>query len=552
MVNNESIALITRETYSFNNSSVFYSLINGAFLPYYQTVIRQSQQWLDGYSPSFHKEDMVSSRIASKLMYGFANSVFGRGLVFAKGKNTTSTDALDFISHEWSDDSDFQNAVKQLISYCLPLGTAALKINKDGEGKYWCEALRNDYFFYTTGRKRKVESFTSFIRCFQSVDDENENYFMVEKRYFRTRPDKFTQEINGKMVEFTKKDPIVEPVVVYKIYKYTGMVNNNTMPTSINESNSVNYKVLPQYVKDALKTYYGAVILDKEVVLPFGGRELGVRLFFNEGGDITNPTLPVGRALVFDCLSDFMEYDMEKSYSVRDLFNSKGIVGIPKALTQSKFVPGTGNGLTQCDSAYTKLNITGYEEVNGLDPQTQKPIITQFEIRAQEHELKQMAILKSIAITVGVSPRAIASFLVQAGEKTDDQIQSEDDTITQWIKTHRQDYIRGLNEIVEIILNQNGYSDNVEVKFANDGLLKGDKQLENIKNRMDMGMLTLEDAIREYYPDMDEVQLEDKINKALAQKQQQEQQQQNQFMNDYDNPFESGNDGNEEIENQFK
>lgn len=525
------IAVNTRNTYQYNNSTIFYSLINSSFLPYYQQVVRKAQEWLDGYDPAFHKNDMVSSRIAAKIINGFKTSLFGQGLVFVEGKGNTDAEhkALNFISHEWATYSNLQKAVKQLIGYTLGLGTGALKINKTSDGKFWVESLRLDYFYYTIYGNNKVNSFTSFIRVFQTTEKAEDNYFLVEKRYLGKEKIPFTKQIGGKKVKFEETQD--GAWVKYDVYRYQGTVNANTMPNSIEGSSPCDYKTLPAYVKDALAKEYGAIKIGEPQRLPFKNGELGVEIFFNESGDITNPSLPVGRALVFDCIADFMEYDMERSFGLIDLHNSKGIVGVPKALTQGSLgaVPGTGGNLERTKSSFNQLNLPGYEMVEGLNPDTQKPIINQFDIRAAEHETKQNAILKSIAVTVGVSPRAIASFLIQNGEKTDDQIQSEDDSITQWIKTHRQDYIDGINRIIETVLNQNGFSDNIKVRFSADGLLKGSRQLESIEKRMELGMLTLEDAIREYYPDLDEVQLQEKIAKAQQQKAQNEQAQQQQF-----------------------
>ena len=500
-------AMISRNTYQYNNSSIFFSLINNGFLPYYQQVIRRSQQWLDGYDPTFHKDDIVSTRIAARLFNCFSKAVFGGGLIFVPGKNNVEehNKTLDYISHKWADESGIQNAVKQLIGYTIPLGTSALKINRDSKGRFWLEPLRIDYFYFSVDGRRNVVDFTTFIRAFQSTDNEELNYFLVEKRYFRMMPEEFTNEVAGKRIRFVKK--VEKPVVEYRVYEYRGTVNANTMPT-ICKGDGLDFKSLPTWVKKAINEQYSAYKIGEPQVLPFADY-LGVELFFNEGGDITNPTLPFGRVLCFDCLSDFMEFDMNKSYALRDLYNSKGIVGVPKALNQgdiTKAVPGTGGNMTQ-NSSFGQLNIPGYEIVKGLDPNTQKPIVTQFEMRVDEHEKEDMKILKSIATIVGVSPRAIASFLIQNGEKTDDQIQSEDDTVTQWIKTHRKDYIDGLNRIIECVLNSQGKSENVEVRFASDGLLKGDKQLESVEKRLNMGIIDIEDAVRELNPDLDEEQL---------------------------------------------
>lgn len=513
-------AMVCRNTYQYNNSSIFFSLINNGFLPYYQQVVRKAQEWLDGYDPTFHKNDIVSTRIAARLFNCFSKAVFGRGLIFVPGKKNTEkgNKTLNYISHDWVNKSGIQNAVRQLIGYVVPLGTGALKVNRDSKGNFWVEPLRIDYFYFSCDGRRNVTEFTSFIRAFQSVENEEENYFLVEKRYFKEMPEPFTTNVNGKKIRFEKK--VLKPVVEYRVYEYRGTVNANTMPT-IAKGDGLNFKSLPTWVKEAINKQYSAYKIAEPQVLPFSDY-LGVELFFNEGGDITNPTLPFGRVLCFDCLSDFMEFDMNKSYAIRDLYNSKGIVGVPRNLSMGdikKEVPGTGGNMTQ-NTPYAQLNIPGYEVVKGLDPNTQKPIITQFEMRVQEHENEDMKILKSIATIVGVSPRAIASFLIQNGEKTDDQIQSEDDTITQWIKTHREDYIDGINRIIECVLNSQGKSENVECRFASDGLLKGDKQLESVKTRLEMGVIDIEDAVRELNPDLDEEQLQAKIKKAQAIQQQ--------------------------------
>lgn len=528
------VALMPNNTYNYSNSSVFYSLVNYAFKNYYQTVIQKSQQWLDGYDPAFHKADkgIFSTRIGAKITAGCVKQIFGRGLIFVKGNNTTGNKGVEFISHKWQDETNLQNVVRTLIGYTLPLGTSLLKANlkwKNGKQKIWVQPLRQDYFYFSSDSENNLTSVTCFIRAFQTTGETNENYCLVEKRYYKDGYEKFTEEINGKTIEFeNKKKPIKVPHVIYKIYKINSTSNNNTL--AANEGKGVDYKTLPTEIKTQLKEEYGALMLDKEIQLPFVN-SLGCYLFMNEGGDFTHPSMPFGRPLIFDCLTDFMEYDLERSYAIRDLYNSKGIVGIPKALNQASLtpVPGTAGNLLSNSTPFAQLNIPGYELVDGLNPDTQKPVINQFEIRAQEHEIKQNAILKSIATTIGMSPRVIASYLVNGNEKTAEQTHSEDDTITEWVKSHRQDYIYNLNKLIEDVLTFEGIVDNVEVRFASDGLVNTERQLENIGKKMELGLIDLEDAVREIYPDLDEVQIQDKIAKAQRQKAENEQAQMKQF-----------------------
>ena len=563
----KEVALVPNNTYNYSNSSVCYSLVNYSFLNYYQRVVRKSQEWLDGFDPAFHKADngIFSSRIGAKITNGITKQIFGRGLVFVKGNGTTDNDTVDFISHKWQDQAKFPRFVKNIIGYTTSLGTSLGKLNvkwRNGKQDLWVQALRQDYFYFSVDSEMNLNEVTCYIRAFQSTQSQEYSYVLVEKRYFKDEQATFTEEVNGKLMKFPKLNETVRvPYACYRIFKINNTSENNSL--AANDGAGIDYKSLPAEIKDMLKKEYSAVVVGKEQRLPFKD-SLGCYLFFNEGGDVTHPSMPFGRALMFDCLTDFMEYDLERSFSIRDLFNSKGTVGIPKALTQSSFtgIPDGTNGLSPLDNSAGNFNAApsnmnpfgqkvpaGYELVEGLDPSTQKPIVNQFEMRAQEHETKQNNILKSIATTIGMSPRVIASYLVQGNEKTAEQTHSEDDTITEWIKVHRQDYVEVLNEMLEAVLNFYGKPDNVEVRFASDGLVSNERQIEIIKSKLELGVIDLEDAVREIYPDLDEVQLEDKIKRAKAQQQQNEQMEKNQF----DELYGDNLDGNPEQQpqNQF-
>ena len=566
------VALVPNSTYNYSNSSVFYSLVNYSFLNYYQKVVRKSQEWLDGFDPAFHKASngIFSSRIGAKITNGITKQIFGRGLIFVKGNGSKDNETVDYVSHKWQDKAKFPRFVKNIIGYTVSLGTSLGKLNvkwKNGKQELWCQALRQDYFYFSVDSEMNLREVTCYIRAFQTTEASADSYVLVEKRYFKKEKAKFTKEVNGKMMQFEKLNETVDvPYAVYRIYKINNTSENNSL--AANKGDGLDFKSLPTEIKDMLNKEYSAVVIGKEQKLPFVD-SLGCYLFFNEGGDVTHPSMPFGRALMFDCLTDFMEYDLERSFAIRDLFNSKGVVGIPKALSQGSLIgsmpqgtPGQGqapldNSAGNFQAAPSNMNPfgqkvpAGYELVEGLDPNTQKPIISQFEIRAVEHETKQNNILKSIATTIGMSPRVIASYLVQGNEKTAEQTHSEDDTITEWIKVHRQDYVEVLNVMLEDVLNFYGKPSNVEVRFASDGLVSNERQLEIIGKKLELGIIDLEDAVREVYPDLDEIQLQDKIAKAKAQKAENERAEQNQFDEFYGDDLGGNNEEQPKPQDQF-
>ena len=173
----QEVALLPNNTYNYSNSSVFYSLVNYSFLNYYQKVVRKSQEWLDGYDPSFHKagNGIFSSRIGAKITNGITKQIFGRGLVFVKGNGTKENETVDFISHKWSDQAKFPRFVKNIIGYTVSLGTSLGKLNvkwKDGKEQIWCQALREDYFYFSVDSEMNLTDVTCFIRAFQTTDNQ--------------------------------------------------------------------------------------------------------------------------------------------------------------------------------------------------------------------------------------------------------------------------------------------------------------------------------------------------------------------------------------------
>ena len=509
------------QTYSLSNSTVFYSLVNDYYKIYYDKVVKTCQQWLDGYVPSVHntQNSIVSTRIAAKVVAGCTRQLFGRGLVYTSSGKKTDKSALSFITKYWVPKAKLPSKVKTLIGYVLPLGTAALKTNRDASGDLWVEPLRLDYFYFTTNSQNKVVDIVCFIKAYKTTDNSKENYCLCEHRYFTKVKEPFEKEINGVNYVFSKNKEV--PVVVYEVYKINSTSNNNDLAKFKSNNTPVNYKSLPTEIKESIKNDYSVYKIGEETILPF--EDLGIDLFLNEGGDITQPNSPFGKPMLYDCIADFIEYDLEKSYSLRDLYNSKGIVGVPKTLSQSDFVGNAETPLENYKSALSSLDLPSFEYIPGLDPDKQAPVVVQHQIRAKEHELKQNAILKSIATTIGLSPRVFASYLDNIYERrTAQQTKSEDDVVSEWVNTHREDYLYGLNKLIDRVLHYYGKVGEVQVKFANEGLINPERQLSVVGQKMQMNLIDIEDAIRELYPDLDEEQLKDKIERAKARQKQEQ------------------------------
>jgi A118 family predicted phage portal protein len=243
-----------------------------------------------------------------------------------------------------------------------------------------------------------------------------------------------------------------------------------------------------------------------------------------DDNDISLPQTPFGTSLIYDIMSYLMTYDLAWSYYVRDLYLGKGSILIPKPLTNPSDVGFVG--------VFAGLDKSVYELLPSLDPDKMTPTPIQFNLRTAEWIQTQDNILKKIATTIGMSPKTIAGYLDDAqGQKTATEIDAEDDATIAFIEIKRGIYERALNKLVELVTNHYGFSDNIEIRFATPSLVNQDKVIERAIRLMESGLADEEEALQMIYPDDDERQLQERVAKMKAKKQELEQKQQ--MMNPY-------------------
>lgn len=496
----KSSGIIVNDTYSYINNTNFYSLANATFYDYYYRVIRRCAWWVDGYVFNFHNQHngIFSTRLASSLVKGLSNTIMGERILF-KQVDDLDNRSLEAIN-EWSEEVNFQATVRKSINYATALGTSLLKINKSKKD-YWAEAIRLDYFYFTSDYQDRLEEVVVLIKHYNNMmakdtkaNGDEKNYYLVERRYFKTEKVKKIVDVNGvkQVHEQTKKQPMVE----FLVKVYTG--NTMSMQTyDPSRSGSVRWDSLPANIKRAIKSDYSVMEIGIPQRLPFA-ESLGCELVKFGVGDISLPQTPFGTPIIYDILSDLMAYDLAFSYFTRDMYMGKGTVLMPKGMTQ----PGSQtNALSGLDSAMFEL----YEST---DPDKQKPISVQFDLRAESWERIQDNLLRKIATKIGMSPKTIASYL-STGQtmKTATEIDSEDDSTIAYIEIQRSSFVHPINRIIEEILNQKGYSGDVKVTFSTPSLVNKDKIIDRALKLYDAGLIDELETLRMVFPEDSESNL---------------------------------------------
>ena len=518
------LALAINETYNFANDSLFLGVLPAYYRDFAWRYLRPALQWLDGYVPELHAggtSGIMATRIGSKLITGLTKQVAGEKLIFKPNDKNFTDDtkqALIEIS-KWYDDNNIMKAVYAAIGFALGLGTSLLKANVSNHKTVWWEAARFDRCFYLADFKNEIKEATFLIRGYVDTrkDKTTAQFFLVEHRYYHTikKNDKLfplvEKQEDGTFKTIHKVGELI-PMVEYQVHRVNGTTQNNTMP-SVSSSSSVGWDEIPSSVRKAIKENYSVIKIDTPQRLPFN--DLGVVALLNGKIDLSIPTgTNFGESMLVGIQDDLIIYEVACSYLLRDMYLGKGTVYVPKSLNLSM----VGNmGLIPPNDVMQGIGEGKMETVPGVDPDSQKIVVQQFEIRAEEWQKVKENALKSIAVKWGMSPKILASFLAGSGaQQTATQVDSEDDLALAFVYHTRAYFKNPLNKLLETTLNFMGIPNNVKIDFASPSLLNKDRLINRVTNELQAGLIDVEDAIRTIYPDLDEPALRDKIDKAKA------------------------------------
>lgn len=502
------------ETFSYKQNSYFYGMLPAYYRDYAWRYIRPACQWMDGYVYTLHNgTGIVSTRIGTKLITGLTKQVVGEKLIF-KVNDRDAKDVhkqLHFVS-KWSEEQNISKAVFAGIGFSLGIGTSLIKINKTYKGELWWEACRFDRCFYTSSFKNDIIDATFIIKGYEDTNtDSSCSFFLVEHRFYKEYPLGLIRKNPDGTYTTLKKKGDRDAMVEYKVVRVNGTIMNNVMPSNTTRSN-VNWDELPKKIRRAIKEDYAVIKIDEPQLL--GLVDLGVQPLLNGQIDLSIPTATnFGESMLVGIQDDMITYELAKSYQIRDMYLGKGTVYLPKNLSMND----VANGVIGGDDTLNSMPQGAVERIGGVDPEEQKAIVQQFNIRAQEWQQIVENCLKNIAVKWGMSPKILANFLTQGqAAMTATQIDSEDDACIAFIAHTRSYFANPLNKLLKTTLAYYGYSANITLDFASPTLISKDRIINRAITKLQNGLIDLEDAIREINPDMDEEAIQAQIDKANA------------------------------------
>lgn len=505
------LANAVNETYSYATNTIFYALIPNFMRTFYWRQIKPACEWLDGYVPALHSNGasgIISTRIGNRLISGLTKTIVGEQLRFKLNDDSNDKDAVLFIS-KLADKMNYKKSLYSVSGFALANGTALLKINKTLGGDLWLEASRIDQCYFDATPSGEVNRATFLIKGYTNTTSQKERqYFLVEERYYVIHKAEVIKKSDGTF-EVLWKEGEKEPKVVYKFYEVTGTLTNNVMSANT-LSQSRKWSEVPQNVRDQFKNDYSILRVDEAQTLPF--TNLGVYLVRHGEMDLGVPQAQnYGASLLIPIQDELITYELASAYRIRDMYLGKGTLLVPKNLSMSDFADkqATGGVLS------SNIGETPIEFSTGLDPDKQKPVVQQFDVREDTWQKIQDDCIKRIATKWNMSPKIISSYLVNGvAQMTATQIDSEDDVAIAFINNTRAELLDVFNKVIEDIMNYYGKPANINIQFSTPSLINKDRIIERVIKKLDNGLIDFDDAMKEVYTDLDDEELQAKIEKT--------------------------------------
>lgn len=523
----KSSSIIVNQTYSYINNTGFYALANPVYYSYYQRWARRYAWWYDRFVPDFHnaQQGYFSTGLAHCIVDGIANLIVGKKVLLSNvgyEKDKALANATLKTAYKWADEAQLTSKVRMWTKYGGAIGTSLLKANVK-KSEIWLEPLRFDDFFFETGFDGELQDVVCLIKSYTDTkprsvqwadscggDDEKmylqNKFYLVEHRYFK----EMEELVNGELV--THKVPFAK----YQVHKYNGNITNqqswNFSLVETMDKDSLPREILKQIGRD-----YGAVKLGEEIRLPFF-EHLGCELLQYNDGDGSLSQQPFGESILTNIISDLMNFDLAFSYAVRDMYQGKGIVFVPKELQTVASGTSSYQGLE--DSMLTKVtSIDGKLPVENV----------QFQLRVQEWREKKADILETIATKLQISPTSLASFLSDNTARTAKEVSTESSATDNYIEIQRGCIEPKLNRLLKVIGMFYGWQDEIQVRFGKGGSSNVDTIIDRVIKLVRAGLMHPYEALRQIMVDADEWEVEEAYEKIKQYKKEQQQAQDNIF-----------------------
>ena len=471
--------------YNYTNNTVFYNMSDYHMRPFYRTV-QNWERWYNGFVPVFHNfsDGVVPTGLAKAIVDKVAGIIYGGGVIFdSAGSADGSSNAMQYISAEWSQDVGFRAKLQDAIRMMCALGTSALKLNADENNNLWLDAVPINRSFYNMDARGDIVNALFYLRPYtvsksgQGGDDTA--FVLVEERY-------------------TGDDGA--PMCCYHVRRSSTAENVFTEGTG-----NIGWTELPRQIRDALRKDYGGIRIDEPIRIPL--TDIGVYLLRFTPSCARMPHLKYGDSVLEGIIEYLCDYDILSAIIKTEMYAGRARIVAPKRMQGP-----TADGINY-NSGFDSFMFTEYSTTDTKDPGV---TIMQPDIRSEQLKSLRNTLLEDICSAIGISPSSFASYLDDNSNRTAREISAEESATTLFAENHRDLILCPINNMLDAVARYKGFSDTVRMRFSKSGQTNYTLLVENVTRMYQAGLMSLDKAVKEVNPGMDEEQVREEIKRIEA------------------------------------
>jgi prepilin-type N-terminal cleavage/methylation domain-containing protein len=152
----------------------------------------------------------------------------------------------------------------------------------------------------------------------------------------------------------------------------------------------------------------------------------------------------------------------------------------------------------------------------GANPEDQKPLPVQFDLRSTSWKEIRDMLMQNIAINTRMNISTIASFLQDnTGTKTAREISTEESETALFVDDKREIIERPINELLNIVLRYYGFTDDVVIRWSQAGLSNVYTRTDMIATAVQNGFCSKYKAVQMFDQDDDEYQIKEEYDRCV-------------------------------------
>ena len=477
------------------NDSGFIEMIPEPYLSYYIAFIQQCLQWSRGFVPMLHRSDFFSTGIGYTVCEIFARECTSGGYRI----ESPNKDLQKFME-KWAKDDHFTDDLSKLF-FDTNAGGNALLVLTPVNGDAYVSVYPINRCFFQIGRNGKVSKATllnRFTAGETAYYAKETRLYMDGKAYYR--------------VKLGKGTLVVSPTW-----------------------NSAGYKVVPDEIQAQWEFNYGNIKPDTWYELPF--KSIGVYNVQNKPLSAALSDLPgYSDSTLYTALDILYSIDYNYTQAQVDMYFGKSRALVPKQMAGASINTGVVNrgqiGVNVADGISFSEAINSaplddqfYTEIksNGVDGKPIQPTLLQPDLRGEAHRFIRDSDLELLASKVGLSSSTLENHLTNNTQKTNDEINAEQDTTSSSVAMKRSLATTPINELLKDVALFYGYTDSVEIVWGRTNINTA-AQNRQLLEELQADALPLREYLKRRYSELSEAEVEQwaqEIEKQRKEKQSQ-------------------------------